>query len=301
MAESIDVIWLSFHQPDILERGYWDQGILEDTFNKGNFVHHQSIDNVPPEVEGGAVVVINGRTHIEDTDKINEAIANLTWCLFIITGDEEALFPWREIHHPIMRVWVQLPRMNEHNDTSYKLVNGYRPTTREQIKRAGLQERTIDYAFMGQNNHERRQQCVDVLRQFQTVYPTAIVEETDGFGKEVTPYPDYIDILAKTKIVACPSGVETPDSFRLYEALEAGCIPVVDAFSTNNKAPGFWSYLFGGEVPFPVVDYWDKFPILLPELLKDYPANANRVFAWWQLFKRNLYWKLIDDIRILHG
>jgi hypothetical protein len=97
----------------------------------------------------------------------------------------------------------------------------------------------------------------------------------------------------------CPSGVESPDNFRLYEALEAGCLPIVDAFSTNNQTPGFWRYLFGDDIPFPIVSYWDELPKLLPELLKDYPRNANRCFSWWQLKKREIKYKLLDDVEEL--
>lgn len=293
--EPINVYWVSYHD-DILARGYWDNGLLEDTFKRVDCIHHEVKNKQFTKVKEGGVFIINGRTHIEDTDKINADINKLPWVLFIVTGDEEASFPWREIKHPIMRVWVMLPRMTEHNDTHFKLPNGYRPTTKELLKEIGQQERDLDWSFVGQVNHERRQQCFDVLEQFRSLYPKAYLHGTDGFGKEDVAYPEYLKIMARSKIVLCPSGIESPDNFRLYEALEAGCLPVVDAFSTNFKTPGFWRYLFGGDVPFPIVDYWDAFPDMIPGLLADYPANANRCFAWWQGYKRKLKWQLIDDV-----
>lgn len=299
---TIDVIWKSYHKPEAISRGYWDQGILEDTFKRGSFEHHTDFNWIQAQElaidQPGAIVVINGRLHGADTKAINNDIAKLRWCLLIITGDEEAVFPWPEIKHPLMKMWVQTPRMNFHNDISYKLVNGYRPETHEIITKISQQERIFDYVFMGQVNHERRQQCFDVIKQFEPLYNTYIVG-TDAFGKEVVPYPTYLKYLAQSKVVPCPSGIETPDSFRLYEALEAGCIPVVDAFSTNNKTPGFWQFLFGSNPPFPIVNYWDEFPQVLPELLRDYPTNAIKVFAWWQQFKRSLYCRLLDDIKEL--
>lgn len=293
---AIDVIWKSYHEPEAISRGYWDQALLEDTFKRGEFNHHIDFDLTD---DSGAIVIINGRMHIEDTEAINADIAKLRWVVFIITGDEEALFPWREISHPMMKVWVMLPRMTEHNDASFKLPNGYRPTTHDMLAAAGQSERVLDYFFAGQNNHERRNQCVDVAKQFQTVYTSTKIIETDGFGKEVLPYDQYIKDLTRAKIVLCPSGIETPDSFRVCEALEAGCIPVVDAFSTNFKTPGFWTYLFGENIPFPVLNYWDELPALLPTLLKEWPANANKIFAWWMNYKRDLYWRIIDDVEEL--
>lgn len=296
------VVWKTYHAPEIIGRGYWDQGLLEDLFKLGDYEHVTDVKDVP-QGEGdehiGAVVIINGRTHVEDTAKINEEIAPLKWVLFIETGDEEALFPWREVKHPHMRVWIMLPRMNQHDDVSFKLPNGYRPQTRELLKEIGVQERTLDYSFVGQLNHERRQQCFDVATQFKTVYPNSYLVGTDGFGKEDVKYKAYLAIMAQSKIVLCPSGVESPDNFRLYEALEAGCVPVVDAFSTNLKTAGFWRYLFGSDIPFPIVNYWDELPVILPELLRDYPNNAHKCFTWWQNKKREMKYKLQDDIKEL--
>lgn len=298
----IDVIWKTYHKPEVIGRGYWDQGLLEDIFKHLDVEHHTDLAwlKTPKEDDhakaAGAVFIINGRTHVEDIEKINADIAKLRWVLFIDTGDEEALFPWQQIRHPMLRTWVMLPRMNEHNDVSFRLPNGYRPETRELLNQIGYQEvKTLDWFFAGQVNHDRRQQCVEAARQLQTEYPGHLTE-TDGFGKEVLAYSEYLKLMAKSKIVLCPSGVESPDNFRLYEALEAGCVPVVDAFSSRHKHPGFWQYLFGTDIPFPIIDYWDALPRLMPQLLKEYPENANRCFAWWQQKKRQIYYKLIGDI-----
>lgn len=299
MDKTINVVWISYHKPEIIERGYWDQGLLEDLFKQASCQHFTSVSDVPDGE--GAVFVINGRTHIteDDISRINDDISKLPWVLFVDTGDEESSFPWRNVKHPLMRVWMMLPRMNQHDDTHFKLPNGYRPTTRELLGTIGCQERSIDYSFVGQVNHERRKQCFDVAVQFMSLYPNSVVIGTKGFGQEAVAYPEYMELMAKSKIVLCPSGIESPDNFRLYEALEAGCLPVVDAFSTNFKTSGFWRYVFGDDVPFPIVDYWDAFPDMIPGLLADYPANANRCFAWWQQYKRKLKYQLLDDVKEL--
>lgn len=295
--ETIKVIWKSYHRPDAIERGYWDQAILEEMFQHvGPYAwqHCTSFSEITPGE--GAVVVLNGRMHFEDIKQINKDIAGLVWCLFIITGDEEALFPWREIRHPMLRTWAQLPRMNVHNDVSQKLPNGPRPGTRETLAEIGPLERNIDFMFVGQINHARREQCLEAAQSIKDEYAT-ILTGTDGFGKEVFSHYEYLQIMAHSKVVLCPSGIETPDSFRLYEALETGCMPIVDAFATRNQSPGFWSYLFDENVPFPIVDYWDKLPALLPEVLREWPHNANRAAAWWQNKKRLLRLKMLDDIK----
>lgn len=300
--DKVFVVWKSYHKPEILDRGYWDQGLLEDLFKKPQELVYEHVYDVSEVPEGqGAVFIINGRTHVEDTAKINADIAKLRWVLFIETGDEEASFPWREIKHPIMRVWIMLPRMNQHDDVSFHLPNGYRPTTHKLLQEIGPQPRQFDWFFAGQVNHDRRQQCVAELKYLvdSQECPNGVLSPTTHFGEEKIDYKTYLTGLARSKIALCPSGVESPDNFRLYEALEAGCLPVVDAFATNNQSLGFWEYLFGDDLPFPVVKYWDELPKLMPKLLADYPNNANKVFAWWQQKKRDMLYKLQDDIKEL--
>lgn len=292
------VIWKSYHD-EAIPRFYWDQAILEYLFMQSptDWQHQTEFKDIAENE--GAIVIINGRMHVEDTEAINTDLAKLRWVLLIITGDEEAVFPFEEIKHPLLRIWMQLPRMNRHNDVSFKLPNGPRPGTREILKEIGTMKRKQDWFFCGQINHERREQCVAELRYLMDSreVPNGTYVTTKKFGEERLTQIQYLTHMAQTKVVLCPSGIETPDTFRLYEALEAGCVPVVDAFATRNQSPGFWEYLFAEEVPFPIVDYWDKLPALMPELLRDYPANANRIAAWWEQKKRNMYLKLIYDIK----
>jgi len=284
----VNVVWLSYHQPEIINRGYWDQALVEE-FLEG-YDHRSDFKNI----KGGAVVVLNGRTHVEDIDQLNKDISKLDWVLFIDTGDEEALFPITEVKHPRMKVWAQLPRQGAYDHT-YHLPNGYRPETRQVLKQIGQVERKLDWFFAGQINHQRRSDCMDVLKQMQG----GEYVETYSFGHEKVNYLTYMSKLAETKIAPCPSGIESPDSFRLYEALEAGCIPVVDAYSTNNPVPGFWKYLLGDNVPFPIISEWSVFPTLSRQLLHDWPHNANKIFAWWLLKKNDIKHQLEKDIKEL--
>lgn len=299
----VNVVWASYHQPDVIAKGYWDNGLLYDLLPKSKYQYLESKDSKFPKIkEGeGAIVIVNGRTHTEDAEKINADIAKLRWCLFIDTGDEEAVFPWRDIKHPAMRVWIMMPRMNHHDDVSFHLPNGYRPETRKILKEIGPQLKRDDWYFAGQITHDRRR---EMAAEIEKLTPNGIFVPTHSFGdstNEGIPYNQYLYNMVRSKIALCPSGPESPDNFRLYEALEAGCLPVVDAFSSKHRHPGFWSYLFKEDPPFPVLDYWDKLPDLMPQLLKDWPANANRASAWWQQKKLQMRYKLEDDVRILNG
>ena len=69
------------------------------------------------------------------------------------------------------------------------------------------------------------------------------------------------EILASTEFVPCPNGFVHPETYRVYEALECNCIPIVE--STHN----YYDRLFPDN-PFvkinrraeakPIIERWDK-------------------------------------------
>lgn len=67
--------------------------------------------------------------------------------------------------------------------------------------------------------------------------------------------PDkYAEVLANSKFVIAPMGGCNIDSFRIYEALECGCIPVVlDQHQGFNIHPNYWHAIFRQEAPMPFV------------------------------------------------
>lgn len=294
--DQIPVVWKSYNS-EAIPRGYWDQGILEDLFNRQGPLAFRHMEDFEKDMDG-AVVVINGRMHDKYINALMHDLNKIRWVIVIVTGDEEAVFPFEQIHHPLLRIWIQLPRMNRHNDVSYKLPNGARAGTREILKEIGDNTRDLNFMFVGQINHPRRQQCLEAVTALpESLQHNRVVQGTNGFGVEYYSQREYLEKMTRSKIVLCPSGIETPDTFRLYEALEAGCVPIVDAFASNNQDWGFWQYLFKQGVPFPIIPYWSDLPELLPELLRDYPHNANKVSAWWQNVKRDMHNKLIYDIK----
>ena len=295
----VDVVWYGDTNGE--NHGWWDQTLIKDTIENSNLesTYYEGIKKLP-EYSKGAIVIVPTRLWTGRETELSDSLQRLGFVLLILCGDEEATFNWRLIKHVRMAVWVMMPRMNVHDDTVH-IPNGYRPDTRKYLREAGYKEKTQDWIFAGQVTHERREQLVQelVFLKDSGRYPNGRLETTKTFGEEIIPYKTYVEELVKTKIALCPSGPESPDSFRLYEALEAGCLPVVDAFSTNFKTHGFWEYMFGEKPPFPIVDYWDALPKLMPELLKGYPENANKCYAWWQKIKYKLVKKLEKDIQEL--
>lgn len=282
----IPVVWF---EPEC-----WDQAMVRRLLTGGMArASCDFADHAPSALADldGAVVVVPARYH-RHAD-INAAIAHLRWAIVMLVSDEESTFDHRALDHANMRLWVMTPRVGVHRPGEARyLGEGPGPNTPRLLDDVDERVRRFDWSFAGQVNHQRRADVVDVLRQLRR--PGQLVT-TPGFTQGM-PRDDYARLLAATKVVPCPSGPATPDSFRLYEALEAGCIPVADATCPRSSGLGYWELLLGEQAPFPVVDDWTTFPDVLAELLDGWQHKANLVQSWWQQYQRRHAAWLDEDL-----
>lgn len=287
------VIWLSLHD-EIDARGYWDQALLEDLLK--DFDHTEYSGEAQLTLDF-AIVVIPAQHHADDIDRINGIIGGLRSCLVILTGDELSLFPYEELSHPNMKLWVMTPRKGKHDKADRFLSNGYTPHTKKGL---GI-NKPLDWFFAGQINHQRRERMARTLRQTLTEQDwEGELLETEGFTQGM-PKEEYIEKLSSAKVVLCPSGPGTPDSFRLFEALESGCIPLADSRTPGaSKDEQYWEYVFG-EVPFPIVDDWRHIDGEISEALKGWPRNVIKIQAWWLREKLKIERDLDRHISYLSG
>lgn len=301
----INVIWQSYHK-ETPTRGYWDQAMLESIFSRElyrpaaghEFVHHDGFASVGEEIDG-AIIIIPARYHAGDVDAINADIAKLKWCLIILVGDEEAVFPSEKLEHPNMIIYVMTPHIGKHEKADRFIVNGWPTGTREILRQYADEsnERPLTWFFAGQNTHKRRKACVAQLQRMEN----GKLIETPGFTQGV-PHDEYFKYMASAKIVPCPSGAVIPDSFRMYEALEAGALPIADGLSPSGKSKGYWNFLLDEEeLPFPVLEDWHELPGTVAYFFDTFPKSQNKAYAWWQMFKRNMVYNLEDDLHHLRG
>lgn len=297
---AVDVVWVTYC-PDTIARGYWDQGLLEDLFagkwgvpGFREFRHHESFDYVEPG--NGAVVVVPARHNATYIEKINEDISALSWVVMILTGDEESVFDWKALKHPNMRVWIMSPRPGLHpHDASMQYIgSGYPPHTRRCLSESFAKERTSDLFFSGQDTHSRRHDCLSTLRDLENDGWAVSAEGTEGFTQGLTNEV-YFSKLSTTKLAPCPSGPVSVDSFRLYEALEAGVVPVADGKTPNGDMREHWSMVFGENPPFPIVDEWSELRNCTA-LVGPWKSYANTIGSWWERKKRSLALRLNSDL-----
>lgn len=310
------VAWTSYDRKTP-NRGFWDHAMLEEYFaghlwnpvNANEFEHVDSVRDVPRSADG-AIVVLHARSvaHEQYANKLNDEIMRFRWVIVMLVSDEEGVFPAFLVKHRNMKLYVMMPHELKHRMAHRGLPNGY-PTpliSRKNNFNEAILKKPLDWFFSGQDTHVRRHEFVDMGIAMQgkpdmNATSGAVLFRTEGFTQGMG-HDDYYRLMSAAKVVPCPSGAAAPDSFRLYEALELGCIPVADNKSPDHTyPPGYWNFLFRETPPFPIVDSWYQFPLILPDLLKQWPANANRVQSWWQQYKRKFVYQIEDDINSLRG
>jgi hypothetical protein len=78
--------------------------------------------------------------------------------------------------------------------------------------------------------------------------------------------------------VPCPRGAISMDNFRVTEALEAGCIPIVERSD-------YWAKMHGPNPPFIQINNWQEVPEIIADLIKD-PSRLEIIRLsckqWWE-------------------
>jgi hypothetical protein len=158
-------------------------------------------------------------------------------------------------------------------------------------------DRPYPWVFQGQVNHERRRR---MLRRLRRRNDGGILSVSEGFAQGVG-HEEFIWAMEDSKVALAPSGPATPDSFRAAEGLEAGCLTVVDSECPEGHR-GYWDLVFGQDHKLIVCEDWDtNVDDYIDHYNTFWPNAATRQSAWWQRWKRDLQWRIHDDITELSG
>ena len=95
---------------------------------------------------------------------------------------------------------------------------------------------------------------------------------------------EYKCVLSESVFVPCPRGNRSVDSFRLYEALEVGSIPIIEK-------DAYWTNLLGDHPLIEAPPSWESVGADI-QLLLDNPSFINEhqkeVAAWWSRHKKGI-------------
>lgn len=177
--------------------------------------------------------------------------------VLVSLSDENLIDPCEWLHDPhcikSFRNYIHPALIRHHKVTVFGL--GYKRELKKHLNSI-KEERDTVWCFAGTPHGER----AHMLSLFEELTPNKI-HCCSGFGAEDgLRTQDYARILKQSKYALCPPGQDSMDSFRLYEALEAGCVPVTLKYSNQFKIyPSYWHGVFYGEhdLPFVMEDSWE--------------------------------------------
>jgi hypothetical protein len=262
----------------------WDYGLLKEMFDKYS-IEQIKVNSLP--IEERAFVVIPGPQNIGHEEDISKELKNISRLVLFITGDEEGVFGIDKINHPNAEIWIQYP--HKKHEKYNKLPIGVPQHLKNNLP--NYKTKTYDVFFGGQITHQRRQQLAEVMPSIKN----ALYKPTDGFAKGDNPV-DYYDNLMNSKIAPCPAGAVSIESFRLFEAIEMMTLPIADLVDSSGLKYNFYKNVFNELVPFPQTKYWSELPIIVLNLLEEYPKNMHNVVCWWIKYKRDLGIKLMEQV-----
>jgi len=267
----------------------WDQTMLDLLFANELYptgLDFTRTDGYPAKIDG-CVLIIPGRYWFERTNAISEAISRYDWVLAIRTGDEEEKLVPDRIVHPNLRWWIQTPRVGVDYGDARLFGVGFP----QHFTDLSHHDRDLDSFLSAQRTHQRRVECFVAMNK---IRGATEVHATKGFTQGMMP-DEYAVKMCSTKTAPCPSGPESPDSFRAYEALQAHAIPLVDDITPAYESEGYWQMVHP-DAPFPILTSYEQLPGYTEDSLKRWPANANRITAWWIAYKRQMAHWLVDDL-----
>ena len=307
----VPVHWLSYCY-DNPERGRWDQLFIERCLagDEGHPPYGVSFhDATPQELASnvGRVIVFPCGHYAEcgsidmAFERLRDYVNELDWALVIATSDECQAFPWERFdalpEH--MGLWVQLGRPDKEYPFGTRFF-GEGPPVSARDQNLDAVARDLDVFFSGQGGHERRDQFFAAARNIDANLKTRIAR-TGGFTQGL-PHEEYLHTLARSWVAPAPAGICSPSSFRAFEALEAGCIPILDNGNVTSDFDDttYWE-LIGMDGVAPTIDYWRDLPTMVDSLLVNRCETAARCSSRWQQYKRRLLQQLNWDVLALHG
>jgi hypothetical protein len=138
------------------------------------------------------------------------------------------------------------------------------------------------WSFAGDPNKLTRGEMLKALAEI----GQGVTHLTSGFdASDSLPTAAYRALLDETVVVPCPCGWSNLESFRVYEALEAGCIPIVE----KRKGFDFFTALLGPH-PMPTVLDWREGAARVRQIKERGEADTlqRACMDWWAAYKPRL-------------
>ena len=270
-----DQIWGLYH------KDYSDKWIYE-ILNKIEFEVIQSEKDLERE---DILIIVD--SSIEKKKKIYTKLELICSKMFLIhLGDEAGVYDLSLVYNKFNYVWRTFCLNRYFNNKKVScLPIRYKSGTL--FKKEAI-ERKYKWAFLGTPHKSSRH---DLLFQLSDIKPS-FSHKTKKFDEGIVDVGKMSEILTSTIFIPCPNGFFHPETYRLYEALECGCIPIVE------NAYKYYDRLFPNN-PFIKVDRWIEAKSVIREWRDDQiKQKREECGTWWSQYKKQLQEFTINKINL---
>ena len=166
----------------------------------------------------------------------------------------------------------------------WTIPEGYANGTRTPGSVRPVTERPYVWSFTGEIKASR----VDMAEAFAPLKPNFLAGTTSIYqqGGRKLSKAEFDDVLENTVFSPCPMGNVILETWRLYESLELGCIPIIETRATLDYFTGLW-----GPHPIPSFGRWDAAHHYAERALADKPCllrQQSDIQGWWKAKKEQV-------------
>jgi len=220
---------------------------------------------------------------IENKGEIYTKLSLMCSNMYLIhLGDETGTYNLSQIYSIFEHVWRTFFLGKYFNNNKIECIPvGYKSGT---LFNKILNKKKYKWAFIGTAHKSSRH---DLLFQLSKIEPS-FSHKTKNFNKQIIDVKEMSKVLSLTEFIPCPNGFVHPETYRLYEALECKCIPIVE------NAYKYYDRLFPDN-PFLKVDKWSDAKSIIQKLNNDeVKEKIKECNEWWNNCKFNVQ-KLIKN------
>ena len=265
----------------LYHKDYSDKWIYE-ILNKIEFEVIQSEKDLESE---DILIIVD--SSVENKEELYTKLELICSKMFLIhLGDESGVYDSSLIYNKFNYVWRAFCSSRYFNNKKVScLPIGYKSGT---LFKKEIVERKYKWAFLGTPHKSSRH---DLLFQFSDIEPS-FFHKTKKFNEKIIDVSEMSGILTSTEFIPCPNGFVHPETYRLYEALECECIPIVE------NAYKYYDRLFPNN-PFIKIDRWIEAKPVIREWVDDQiKQKREECSTWWSQYKNQLQVFIINKINL---
>ncbi len=263
--KDIDIVWGLYHKNN---SNKWINEILSG-------IQFETIDSEKNIEKNDVLIVVD--SNIESKIDYYSKLRLLCSKIFLIhLGDESGAYNFIPIYDSLDYTWRTFCSNRYFKNSKVSCIPiGYKSGVALNKK---FHERKFKWAFTGTAHKSSRH---DLLFQLSSIQP-CFLHKTEKFNKKILDVKDMSEVLSQTDFIPCPNGFVHPETYRVYEALECDCIPIVE------NTYQYYARLFPNN-PFIKIDKWMEAKDIIKNYTKKQIIDKREICKlWWDTYKKNL-------------